>query len=336
MKLGSDGGLPIVEYEGEGWVGKLFGDTERFTPLNQPRAFAGTLREYQKFGFSWLSYLGETGFGCCLADDMGLGKTAQTIAMLLKRKEGGNSKGSSLVLCPTSVVSNWVHEFEKFGPDLKIMVHHGSERRHGKSFRNAAAESDIVISTYAVLNRDILHLQKVAWDGIILDEAQNIKNESTKQSRNSKSLLANYKIALTGTPVENRLSELKSILDFLNPGYLGSTDKFVKEYSIPIEKFNDAERMATLHRMVSPFILRRVKTDKHIISDLPEKNEMKVYCSITKEQAALYENTVADMMRRIEGTSGIERRGIVINAILKLKQILNHPAQFTKDLNLRW
>ncbi len=327
--------LPVAEIEGEGWLGKLFGD-KALEIKKEPDGFAGSLREYQKLGFSWLSHLTGFGFGCCLADDMGLGKTAQAIALVAERKNNarGGKRAPALVICPTSVVSNWMHEIDKFAPGLRVMVHHGSDRKRGRRFIMAAGRADVVISTYSLLSRDILHIRKLKWDGVILDEAQNIKNEQTKQSRNAKAIEAGYRIALTGTPMENRVTELKSVFDFINPGYLGSTESFVKGYAAPIQRDGDAAKMGSLRRMVGPFILRRLKTDRSIISDLPEKNEMKVYCSITREQAALYKATVEEMMEKIEGAQGIERRGNVLSAILRLKQILNHPAQFTKDLDI--
>jgi SNF2 family DNA or RNA helicase len=194
-----------------------------------------------------------------------------------------------------------------------------------------AKQHDVVITTYSLALRDKEHLSTVEWEYVVVDEAQNIKNETAKQTQAIKSLHARHRIALTGTPVENRLSELWSIMEFLNPGYLGSGTDFRKKFSIPIERYHDADRAEVLKRVIQPFVLRRLKTDKSIIADLPEKMEMKVFCNLTQEQASLYEAVVKEMMEKIEESDGIQRKGLVLSTLLKLKQICNHPAHFVAD-----
>ena len=308
---------------------------ELFTRLESPQkmslqktpgTFKGTLRDYQQVGFSWMGFMASLGMGCCLADDMGLGKTIQFIAFMLARKR----EGPSLLVCPTSLMSNWEHELKRFSPSLKVLVHHGSERRKGRHFGKIAQKYDLVITTYALACRDSKDFSAYPWDVLVLDEAQNIKNHFTKQTKSIKKMQARTRIALTGTPVENRLSELWSIMDFLNPGFLYSWEQFNGKFGIPIERFKDPEKIRLLRKMVGPLLLRRTKADRAVISDIPEKNEMKVYCNLTKEQAALYRATVDEMMARIEQSEGLARRGLVLNTLLKLKQICNHPVHLTK------
>ncbi len=324
-------GLPIVRFETEGWINNLF--NLKFEKLHQPEKFIGKLREYQLYGFSWISFMQRIGMGSCLADDMGLGKTIQLIAFLLHNKNNANVKEQSphLIICPTSVVGNWKKELERFSPSLKVMIHHGQERLIGKKFLKEVKKYDLVISTYSLAQRDVKLLSKIKWKSIALDEAQNIKNPNTKQSCAVRALKANYRIAMTGTPIENRLTELWSIMEFLNPGYLGSLNKFKNQFAIPIERYKLQEPANNLHNLVRPFILRRVKTDKNIIRDLPEKLEMKVYCTLTQEQATLYKATVDEMLKEIESTVGINRKGNVLSAITKLKQICNHPCLFLHE-----
>jgi len=261
---------------------------------------------------------------------MGLGKTIQLLALLLKDKERGVDK-PTLLICPTSVVGNWQREAMRFAPSLGVMVHHGIARKKKKEFLSEAAKYDLVISTYALAYRDEDLFREVEWNGVVLDEAQNIKNQFTKQSQAVRKFKSNYRAALTGTPVENRLSELWSILEFLNPGYLGSAEGFRRKFALSIERYNDKEAGVRLRSIVSPFILRRLKTDPTIIKDLPDKIEMKVHCNLTKEQATLYEAVVKDMLRKIEDSEGINRRGMILSALVRLKQVCNHPAQFLGD-----
>jgi len=331
---GEIGDLPVVGMEAQGWIRDLLRRLSGGEPLAElppPKGLVGQLRPYQVRGFSWLVFLRQWGLGACLADDMGLGKTVQTIALVLHDLEEGQADGPILVICPTSVVGNWAREIARFAPSLRVMVHHGSERASGETFVARAKQAHIVISTYALARRDEETLQEVEWAGVVLDEAQNIKNPAAKQTQAIRRLSASYRIALTGTPVENRLSELWSIMQFLNPGYLGSQKSFHTHFARPIERYQDQEAAARLRKLLRSFILRRVKTDPTVIQDLPEKLENKVYCTLTPEQATLYQAVVEDAMRRVEEAEGIQRRGLVLSMLLRLKQICNHPAQFLDD-----
>ena len=256
--------------------------------------------------------------------------TIQLTALLLHAKEQGAKDGPTLVICPTSVVGNWRHELARFAPSLRVLVHHGAGRNR-QEFAAEAMQHDVLISTYALLHRDQAALSSVAWSDVVLDEAQNIKNPSTKAAQVARKLPARWRAALTGTPVENRLSDLWSIFQFLNPGYLGSNEDFRRRFASPIERGRDPEATARLRTLVSPFVLRRLKTDKAIIADLPEKNEMKTFCILTKEQATLYQAVVQDSLRRIEAAEGFARRGEILAALTKLKQVCDHPALFLKD-----
>jgi len=331
---GDVGDLPVVGVEAEGWVDDLLRRLSGGEPLAElppPQELVGQLRPYQVRGFSWLAFLRQWGLGACLADDMGLGKTIETIALILYDLEEGRADGPVLVLCPTSVVGNWGREIARFAPSLRVMVHHGGDRASGEEFLTQACQAHVVISTYALARRDEETLREVEWAGVVLDEAQNIKNPSAKQTQAIRRLPAGYRVALTGTPVENRLSELWSIMQFLNPGYLGSQKLFRTRFARPIEQYQDQEAAARLRKLVQPFVLRRLKTDSTIIQDLPEKLENKVYCTLTPEQATLYQAVVEDAMRQVEEAEGIQRRGLVLSMLLRLKQICNHPAQFLGD-----
>ncbi len=325
--------LFIRSVEIEGWLQELLeklSEQGQFELLPAPEHFQGTLRTYQERGFSWLSFLRKWGLGACLADDMGLGKTIQTLAMLQRERELGE-KRAVLLICPTSVVNNWRKEAERFTPELVVLVHHGGDRMKTADFRKAASSSAIVISSYGLLLRDLEFLSKVPWAGIILDEAQNIKNPETKQSKAARALHADYRIALTGTPVENHVGDLWAIMDFLNPGFLGTQHFFRQNFYTPIQWYGDAEASTRLKSLTGPFILRRMKTDKSIISDLPEKIEMKEYCTLTKEQASLYKAVVDELQEKIDSAEGINRRGLVLALLVKLKQVCNHPAHFLGD-----
>ncbi|MDP2659166.1 MAG: DEAD/DEAH box helicase, partial [Dehalococcoidia bacterium] len=246
-------------------------------------------------------------------------------------RSAGGRPGPTLIIAPMSVVGNWQREIERFGPSLKAMVHHGAGRLSGRAFTREAKNHDVVISTYPLAYRDQAHLAAVSWERLVLDEAQNIKNPSARQTQAVRSLKVDRRVALTGTPVENRLSELWSIMEFLNPGYLGSASRFRASFALPIERYHDAESLGRLRRMVQPFLLRRLKSDPTIIRDLPEKMEMKVFCQLTREQASLYQAVVKDMIEKIDAKDGIERKGMVLAALTKLKQVCNHPAQFLQD-----
>jgi superfamily II DNA or RNA helicase len=332
-------GLPIEGVEATGWLGELLsGHAEhRISPIEiSGEDFTGQLRPYQARGLAWLDFLGRAGLGGILADDMGLGKTVQLLALLAHDRRHARSTDDgplepTLLICPMSLVGNWQREASRFTPQLRVHVHHGAERARGKAFGTAVAAADLVVTTYALAARDAAELRKIGWRRVVVDEAQAIKNSATKQAAAIRSLPAASRIAVTGTPVENRLADLWSILEFANPGMLGSPAGFKKTYAEPIERHGDDEAALRLRRFTTPFILRRVKTDKTIISDLPEKLEMDVLCNLTAEQAGLYQAVVDDMLRRIEESAGIERRGLVLATMTKLKQVCNHPAHFLRD-----
>ncbi len=261
--------------------------------------------------------------------------TIELIAFLLHVREemGGEGKipDPTLLICPMSVVGNWQREVAHFAPHLRVMIHHGTDRLAGSDFVDEAERNDLVISTYSLAHRDSETLSRVNWEHIVLDEAQNIKNPGAKQTQAIKRLKAGQMIALTGTPVENRLSELWSIMEFLNSGYLGSARSFRTNFAIPIEKYRDKGRAEVLRRIIQPFVLRRMKTDPTVIQDLPEKMELNVYHNLTNEQASLYEAVVDEMLDKINNSEGIERKGLVLSTLTRLKQICNHPALFLQD-----
>jgi SNF2 family DNA or RNA helicase len=337
MKLGlggetSAGGLPIDGVESDGWLSdwlKKFEQADKLEQLEQPKGLDGQLRPYQLYGYSWLAFLRKWGMGACLADDMGLGKTIQTISLLLHEK-GMRKKMSApvLLIAPTSVVTNWEREIGRFAPGLQTYVHRGATRLRGEEMRDAVKGQDVVLTSYPVARLDAESFQSTKWLAVILDEAQNIKNPEAKQTQAIRKIGAEFRIALTGTPVENRLSELWSIMHFLNPGYLGARKAFRENFALPIERYHDEEAIKQLKQLTTPFILRRVKTDPRVISDLPDKVETKVYCSLTEEQATLYEAVVQDVMKRIEEEDGMKRRGLVLSMMMQLKQICNHPVQY--------
>jgi hypothetical protein len=332
--------LAPAEIEAHGWLNDLLSTDGERTLQNvpTPASFVGELRPYQQRGLAWLSFLASLGLGACLADDMGLGKTVQLLALLLaEREQPANGKRRSkrlaptLLICPMSVAGNWEREAERFAPGLRVHLHHGSERLKGREFARAARASDLVITTYALATRDRDALAAVKWERVALDEAQNIKTIDAKQTRAIRSLPSRHRVALTGTPVENRLTELHSIMDFLNPGLLGPAAAFKRNYATPIERWRDEHATERLRRATGPFILRRLKTDRDIISDLPEKIEMRVDCHLTKEQATLYQAVVDEMLEKAAHAKGIERSGIILASLMKLKQVCNHPAHLLKD-----
>ncbi|CAN5548652.1 hypothetical protein BH11PLA2_BH11PLA2_48290 [soil metagenome] len=288
-----------------------------------PSGLNATLRPYQQIGYGWLRFVVRLGLGACLADDMGLGKTVQVIALLLDLKRD-ERKTASLLVVPASLIANWKSELARFAPGLAFTVIHPSEASAGDVTQSQAVKRDLVITTYGVLVRTEW-MKHYRWRLAILDEAQAIKNSGTKQTRAVKELTADSRVAMTGTPVENRLSDLWSLFDFLNPGLLGTA----KEFSKFVKRLQDVEvpSFEPLRRLVSPYILRRMKTDKRVISDLPEKTEVKAYCTLSKLQAALYQSAVDDLAAQLESVDGIQRRGIVLVQLMRLKQICNHPAQ---------
>jgi len=228
-------------------------------------------------------------------------------------------------------VNNWQKEAASFTPDLPVRVHHGIGRKKGEPFEKEVQRHAIVICTYGLLHRDIKLLQDVKWSGVVLDEAQNIKNPETRQAKAARSLSADYRISLTGTPVENNVGDLWSIMDFLNPGFLGTQSEFKRNFFLPIQTRQDSQAAERLKRITGPFLLRRLKTDQSIISDLPEKLEMKVFCTLTREQASLYAAVLKETEETLKEAAGIQRRGLIFSTLSKLKQVCNHPAQFLGD-----
>jgi SNF2 family DNA or RNA helicase len=313
------------------WVRELLAGLpdERLDETHESPEFAGELRHYQRRALSWLQFLAKLGLGGCLADDMGLGKTATTLAHLLERP------GPHLVVCPLSVVRNWSQEAARFTPKLDVKIHHGANRSQGIHDDDSLFTSDperlLVITTYGLLPRDLEHLGDVAWSTVVLDEAQMVKNPNTKAARAVRQLRAGQKLALTGTPVENRLSELWSILDAVNPGLLGSLQKFRERFGTPIERHGDEAAAARLRHITQPFILRRTKADKRLLPDLPDKIEQIAYAKLTREQATLYQQVVDQLLADAEQAKGMRRRGLVLAALMRLKQICNHPAHALGD-----
>ncbi|MFO1444336.1 DEAD/DEAH box helicase [Bacillus sp. Bva_UNVM-123] len=301
-------------------------------PLEEaPANFHGELRPYQKQGMSWMLFLRKYGFGACLADDMGLGKTIQLLTYLLKVKEQEKNSGPALIICPTSVLGNWQKEMERFAPDLSVYLHYGTNRLKGDVFVEKVAVTDVVLTSYGLTHLDVDDFEKITWGSISIDEAQNIKNAQTKQSKAVRKLKGKQHIALTGTPMENRLSELWSIFDFTNHGYLGSMGQFQKRFVLPIEKDNDKDKIGQLQAFIRPFLLRRTKQDEEVALNLPDKLEQKEYCPLTVEQATLYEQLIQDTFAEIDKLSAFERRGLVLQMLGRLKQLCNHPALYLKE-----
>lgn len=296
------------------------------TPL--PLNLNARLRHYQQRGYNWLYKNARLGLGSLLADDMGLGKTLQVITTLQKFKEEGALKGKpALVIAPTTLLSNWKAEIERFAPSLQATIFHGAARQAEFD------QSDVVITTYGIARTENEKICKQPWYVLVIDEAQNIKNAETAQTNAVKKIKSDIKIAMSGTPVENRLMEYWSIFDFANPGYLGNTNWFNDEYARPIELNQDSKRLEKFRSITSPFIMRRVKTDKAVISDLPEKIENNLFGNLTKEQAALYKSITHDLMQEVEKAEGINRRGIILKLLTILKQVCNHPLQYLKNGN---
>ncbi len=317
------GHLGEYEFDYDAAFANIVKDIGKTVDVKAPEGLNGELRPYQMGGLKWLYTNTTKGFGSCIADDMGLGKTIQVISLILKLKEEDKLKAPVLVICPTTLMGNWIKELKMFAPSIKASAYHGPERQ-------LDLKADVLITTFAILRIDIEEIKKTNWGMVVVDEAQNIKNPDTSQTAAVKSLKSDIKIAMTGTPVENKLTELWSIFDFINKGYLGSIRDFQKCYAIPIERFKQYEQADKLKLSISPFVLRRLKTDKTIIDDLPEKMVLDEYCYLTKAQAALYEKTLNTLMTDISGQKGINRRGIIFKLITALKQICNHPFQYLK------
>ncbi len=296
--------------------------------IKLPAGLNATLRPYQQRGFNWIYKNAKLGLGSLLADDMGLGKTLQVIAALLKFKEEGRlEKNPALIIVPTTLLTNWMNEINRFAPGLRTHLFHGTGRTFTKK------NVDVIITTYGIARTENEKLSKESWHVMVVDEAQNIKNHEITQTKSIKKIKAKVRIAMSGTPVENRLNEYWSIFDFANPDYLGNVNWFSSEYGKPIEINQDRNKLAKFKLITAPFIMRRVKTDKSIINDLPDKIENNQYCNLTKEQAALYQNLTHDLLAMVENSNGIERRGLVLKLLLVLKQVCNHPSQYLKNDN---
>jgi len=299
-------------------------------PIKQPESFRGQLRPYQLRGLAWLEGLARLGLGGILADDMGLGKTIQVLALLLLRQSQSPKEGAAtLLICPTSLLGNWERELKKFAPTLPLFVHHGNNR---DPLPKAFKPHTLVLTTYGVARREEDEFAARAWGIVVVDEAQAIKNPGSAQAKAARRIKGGFRLALTGTPIENRLRELWSILAFTLPGYLGSESGFNERFGQPIEKYRDPDAAQELRQRVGPFVLRRLKSDRSIIQDLPEKQEMKVYTTLSREQAALYQARVDQMEQDLAKSSGIERRGKILALLTHLKQICNHPSQFLRQM----
>jgi SNF2 family DNA or RNA helicase len=321
--VGGDDPIPVDE----AWVRSLLDGLpdDRLDEAKESAEFHGELRHYQRRGLAWMQFLARVGLGGCLADDMGLGKTATTLAHLLERP------GPHLVVCPLSVVHNWEAESLRFTPGQTVVVHHGSGRHQSDPALFGLAEADIVVTTYGLLPRDLEVLGEVEWNTVVLDEAQMVKNANTKAAKAVRKLSAGQKLALTGTPVENRLSELWAILDACNPGLLGSQQRFREQFATAIERHADPEATARLRRLTQPFVLRRTKADRRLLPDLPDKIEQVAYAQLTREQATLYQKIVDQLLTDAKDLEGMQRRGRVLAALTRLKQVCNHPAHALKD-----
>ncbi|MFB4316948.1 DEAD/DEAH box helicase [Actinomadura sp. 21ATH] len=328
-----DDALPLVGVDADGTFGDLLsGESDRrLTPMATPGGVEATLRPYQERGLAWLAFMDGLGLGALLADDMGLGKTVSILSLFAHERRDGRTPDPTLAIVPMSLVGNWQREAAKFTPKLRVYVHHGTGRRRGEELVEAVGRSDLVITTYGTAARDAEMLARIEWGRVVCDEAQALKNSGTRQARAVRSIPARTRIALTGTPVENHLTELWSIMEFANPGLLGPRAAFRERFAVPIEKDGDERAALALRRATQPFILRRLKTDRSIISDLPEKQEIKVYCNLTPEQASLYQATLDDMLAQISESDEKQRRGLVLATMAKLKQVCNHPAHLLKD-----
>ncbi|HJN07644.1 MAG TPA: DEAD/DEAH box helicase [Pirellulaceae bacterium] len=319
------------------WLGELLQELrspEHIQAASPGAALRATLREYQQTGVNWLSFLTSLGLGACLADDMGLGKTIQVLSLLLLKKKRKATNLSLLVL-PASLLANWRSEIEKFAPSLRAVFVHPSElsadelTRITRQPKRELQGADVVLTTYGMLLRQAWLLD-VQWQIVVLDEAQAIKNAGARQSKLVKRLKADARIALTGTPIENRLSDLWSLFDFLCPGLLGPQQKF-KDFVKRLNAREEDNRYAPLRSLVQPYILRRMKTDKQIIADLPDKTEVRAFCGLSKRQAALYAKLVKELAKTLEGSEGMNRRGLVLTYLMRFKQLCNHPSHLTSD-----
>jgi len=328
----------IIEGDFNDIISKLQ-SVKSFEDIPCPSSFNGTLRNYQQEALTWMGNMTKFNFGLCLADDMGLGKTIQVIAFLCYlNKHYPEKPGNVIIICPTSILFNWHREIKKFAPNLDVMLHYGPSRINDASDIPKILKSHkIILTSYGTLRNDINLLELINFSGIIVDESQNIKNYSSQQTKAINKLRGQFKICLSGTPIENRLLELWSLFNFLNPGLLGKRGEFQNKYVIPIERFQNQDIIEKLKLIIAPFILRRVKSDKAVIQDLPDKNEMKIIIDLTEAQVKLYKELVENTLKDINDISSDKRkkRGLILGLLVKLKQICNHPSQYLKqDINL--
>ena len=324
-----------LEFTGNSWTASLLGSGVHVAPepVAIPPTVTATLRPYQSRGVDWLHWMSQMNLGAVLADDMGLGKTLQILTLLAIELDRDPERPPTLVIAPTSVISNWKAEAAKFVPSLRVALHHGAKRKSGDELREQVDKLDVLVTSYGTVAKDFMDLARLQWDHVVADEAQAIKNTATVTHKAVRSIHARQRIALTGTPVENRLSEMRAILDFCNPGILGSATFFRNHFAKPIEREDDGSLAERFRALTAPFILRRLKTDPAVIDELPEKFEQVITVKLTKEQAALYQGYVNDVQRKLEEQKmgGIEYKGIVLASLTKIKQICNHPAHFLGD-----
>ncbi|MFF0271661.1 DEAD/DEAH box helicase [Kribbella sp. NPDC004536] len=315
----------LVPFDADGSLAQMLSRlraADEPAPYAEPAGLRATLRDYQRRGVAWMAQLANLGLGGCLADDMGLGKTIQVIALHLQLK----GRGPTVVVCPSTLLGNWEREFERFAPDVPTRRYHGP----GRTLSDLAPD-EVVLTTYGVVRQDHHQLGEIAWGLTVADEAQHAKNPLSRTARALRTLPSATRIALTGTPVENRLSELWSILDWSAPGLLGTLDRFRHDVAVPVERFHDEEATARLARVTRPFLLRRKKSDPGIAPELPQKTEHDVVVPLTTEQATLYQAVAKETLAKIEEASGIARRGLVLSLLTQLKQVCNHPAQFLHE-----
>ncbi|MDX2934975.1 DEAD/DEAH box helicase [Streptomyces ipomoeae] len=319
----------MVDVRPTGWLATLrerLSDPESQEPVGQPSGLAATLRDYQLRGLNWLARMTSLGLGGCLADDMGLGKTITLIALHLHRQSDVSSAGPTLVLCPASLMGNWQREIEKFAPGVPVRRFHGARRG-----LEGLADGEFVLTTYGTMRLDAPRLADVSWGMVVADEAQHVKNPYSATAKELRTIGARARVALTGTPVENNLSELWAILDWTTPGLLGRLGTFRTRYAQAVEGGRDPAAAERLARLVRPFLLRRRKSDPGIAPELPPKTETDRAVSLTREQVGLYEALVRETMAEIAAADGMERRGLIVKLLTGLKQICNHPAQFLKE-----
>ncbi|MFL0578604.1 DEAD/DEAH box helicase [Dietzia sp. 179-F 9C3 NHS] len=299
-------------------------------PTALPDWFAATLRPYQQEGLDWLAALAASGTGAVLADDMGLGKTVQVLALTAAEHAAG-PRGPTLVVAPLTLVSTWRREAERFARELTVAVHHGPGRARGEGAAEVLGAADLVLTSYGTASRDVELLSTVPWRRVVADEAQTVKNPSTAVARALRTIGAEHRVALTGTPVENRLDELRAVFDFANPGLLGSASTFRARFAVPVESHRDEAAAARLRTLAAPFVLRRLKSDPRVMADLPDKLHIRVDAPLTHEQVSLYQAVVEDMMEQVSQAEGASRKGAILSGLTALKQVCNHPAHYLGD-----